>query len=81
MAEDLLHRVGDEVGVGGQPLPVVGVLGEQLHGGGELTAGRLGSGEHEAGDHADDVVLGQAVAIHLGLHQAGDEVVARFGAG
>ena len=67
VAEDLLHRVGDQLRVGGEPLPVVGVLGEQLHGGGELPAGGLGAGEHEAGDHADDVVLGQAVPVDLGL--------------
>ena len=71
VAEDLLDRVGDELRVGGEPLPVVGVLGEQQHGGGELAAGRLGAGEHEAGDHADDVVLGQAVPVDLGLDAAG----------
>jgi hypothetical protein len=78
-AQDLVHGGGEEGGVGGQALPVVRVLGQHLHGGRELAAGGLRAGEHEAGDHGDDVVVGEPVPVDLGLQQAGDEVVAGLG--
>ena len=60
----------------GQQRPLVRVLGQHLHGGGQLIAGGVGTGVEQDGDEVDQLVVGEPVAVVFGANELGDQVVA-----
>ena len=80
--QELVDRVGDQLGVLGQQPPLVGPLMQQLHGAAEHSGrGVVAAGDHRERErqdrqHARDVTVG----ADAGGHQMRDGVVLGFGA-
>ena len=74
---DLPHRRGCQLGVGPQGLPLLGVLGEQPHGLGELGLGGVHAADQHVEHEVDQLVVVEPVALVAGGEQGGDEVLAR----
>ena len=82
------HRGGPSdyfVDGGGRPqllveLPLVTELSEGVHAMGDRVAGRLVAGHRQQDDEESEFVVGEFVALDVGLHQLGDQVVAGVGA-
>ena len=80
-AEDLLHRAGDQRGVGEQPVALRRMFEERQQPVRHRVAGRLVPGRHQQQEEQVELVLGQAVPVDVGLDQAGGEVVSAADAG
>jgi hypothetical protein len=74
-AHDLFHGVGDLRGVRAQPRALVGWARELHDRVAEHLRRRLVAGDDEEEAEPDDLGIGQALAVDLGLDQGGDEVV------
>ena len=70
-----LDRVGGQLGVLGQQCPLVGVIAEHLHRGGELVSSGVGAGNQQAHDQHAQLVGVEPIAIVFGADQLGDQVV------
>ena len=66
---------GCQLGMLGQQGPLVGVIAQHLHRGGELVAGGVGAGHQQAAREHEQFVVGEAVAVVFGADQLGDQVV------
>src|SRR5690606_36016094 len=79
-ADDLVGGRGGEGGVGDEAGPLVGVFEEGEHAARGRVAGGLVAGDDEEEDEEVELVLGERLAVLVGLQEFGDDVVARVGA-
>ena len=75
VAHHLFDGVGREFGALRQQRPLVGVVAEHLHRGGQLVTGGIGAGHQQCRGQHQQLVVAQAVAVHLGAHHVGEQVV------
>ena len=76
MTHELLDRFRRELGMLGQQRPLVRMLRQHLHRGGQLVAGGVGARVEQDGDEVDQLVVGEPVAVVFGADELGDQVVA-----
>ncbi|GAA3078730.1 hypothetical protein GCM10020000_75390 [Streptomyces olivoverticillatus] len=79
-AQHLLDHRRDERDVGPKLRRDLRVLFQAQHGVAQQQGGRDVARHQQQGAELDDLAVGQALALHLGGHQAGDQVVAGVGA-
>ena len=78
VAERLLdRRAGQPARIGAQQLPLVGVLGQQPDGVGQLALAGVDAADQDVQHEVAQLVVGQAVARLFGLDQRRDQVIAR----
>ncbi len=76
VAQDLLDRRGQEVGRCPEPGELVRVLEEAQDGVVDQVRGRLLAADEEELHEAQDLLVRQPLAVHLGLDEPGQQVVA-----
>ena len=75
VAQEFLDGRGANSGRLRQQLPLVRVVGQHLHCGGQLVAGGVGAGVKQDHGEVDKLVVGQPVAVVLCADQLGDQIV------
>ena len=65
MTDQFLNSLRREFGMLGEQRPLVGVRAQHLYGCGQLIAGGVGSGVEQDRDEADQLVVGEPVAVVL----------------
>src|SRR6202042_2752200 len=70
-----LDRIGGQLRVLGQERPLVGVITEHLHRGGELVSSGVGAGNQQTHDQHAQLVGVEPIAVVFGADQIGDQVV------
>ena len=75
VSHGFLDRIGGQLGVLGQQRPLVGVIAEHLHRGGELVSSGVRAGNQQTHDQHAQLVGVEPIAIVFGADQLGDQVV------
>ncbi|KZS68389.1 hypothetical protein A4G27_09550 [Mycobacterium kansasii] len=75
VTDQLLHRARCQLGMLDQQRPLAGMVGENLHRGGQLITGGVGSGVEQDGDEVDELVASKALAVVFGSDELGSQII------